>query len=67
MSTAPILDPTDEGELEIERMATTPALYSTGSGKYPKEPEILEESKDSFLKSSFWFVPSEYNSSNGNH
>ena len=28
-STAPVLDPTDEGELEIELLATTPALYST--------------------------------------
>ncbi len=27
--TAPVLDPTDEGELEIELLATTPALYST--------------------------------------
>jgi hypothetical protein len=26
---APVLDPTDEGELEIEQSATTPALYST--------------------------------------
>ena len=29
LSTAPVLDPTDEGELEIELQATTPALYST--------------------------------------
>ena len=28
-STAPVLDPTDEGGLEIELMATMPALYST--------------------------------------
>jgi hypothetical protein len=25
----PIFDPTDEGELEIELLATAPALYST--------------------------------------
>jgi hypothetical protein len=29
LSGAPVFDPTDEGELEIEHSATTPALYST--------------------------------------
>jgi len=29
---SPFLDPTDEGELEIEPSATTPALYSTVQG-----------------------------------
>ena len=29
LSGAPVFDPTDEGELEIEPLATTPALYST--------------------------------------
>ena len=29
LSGAPVFDPTDEGELEIEHEATTPVLYST--------------------------------------
>jgi hypothetical protein len=29
LSGAPVFDPTDEGELEIEHATTTPALYST--------------------------------------
>jgi hypothetical protein len=31
LSGAPVFDPTDEGELEIEHSATTPALYSTNN------------------------------------
>ena len=33
LNTAPVLDPTDEGELETERLATAPALYSTDTAK----------------------------------
>jgi len=34
LSGAPVFDPTDEGELEIEQAATTPALYSTKLNKH---------------------------------
>jgi len=57
----------DEGELEIEPMATTPALYSTESGKFEGRGEISEESKGFFLKCCFEPYASEYMSSSRNH
>jgi len=39
----------DEGDPEIELFATTPALYSTGSGKCRGEREIFKEGKKFFL------------------
>ena len=34
---SPFFDPTDEGELEIEPLATTPVLYSTGAHIIPQQ------------------------------
>jgi hypothetical protein len=39
LSGAPVFDPTDEGELEIEHAATTPVLYSTGLNNH--RPDLL--------------------------
>ncbi len=41
--TAPVLDPTDEGELEIELLATTPALYSTVLVEKGNQYSIVKE------------------------
>ena len=56
----------DEGELEIEPLATTPALYSTEAVKIRRETDFRNKNKDFFLKSCFWHYPSESANSNGN-
>jgi len=44
LSGAPVFDPTDEGELEIEHEATTPALYSTvNSFRIPIKSAVRRE------------------------
>jgi hypothetical protein len=43
----------DEGELEIELFATTPALYSTGVIEFGQKPKSFQKTKKFFLKSSF--------------
>jgi len=39
----------DEGELEIELMPTTPALYSTGSVKFGRKAKFHQKHTEDFL------------------
>ena len=43
----------DEGELEIEPSATTPALYSTERGEMGRDVSFSKEHEDFFLKARF--------------